>query len=185
MRGTMDLQSSRLAESLAADLTLEWLLLGVDESVISEMVLSSECLLADLARVRSLIRVRALVDQQVVRLGEVSLAELADELLLGSIGSSIASLGSGKHEPWSIIGIDEGSSSGREEGEIGRKQTGTKEEGRRDKIGSRHGTRLLGRFGLLFLLDGLGKMGKVEFGRRGRFGLDRRGGERGGEKRVG
>lgn len=47
------------------------------------MILPPEGLVADVARVRSLVRVRALVDQQIVRLGEMAAAELADELLLG------------------------------------------------------------------------------------------------------
>ena len=46
------------------------------------MVLAAERLLADVARVRPLVGVRALVDQQVVALGEAALAVLADELLL-------------------------------------------------------------------------------------------------------
>lgn len=107
MRGTMDLESPCLAESLAAHFTLEWLLLRVDESVISEVVLSPECLLTDFTRVRPLVRMSSFVNQQIVRLGEMSLAELADELLLGSIGSGVSSFGSRQHEPWSIVGVDE------------------------------------------------------------------------------
>ena len=47
------------------------------------MVLSPEGLAADITRVGSLVRVGPLVDQQVVRLGELPAAELADKLLLG------------------------------------------------------------------------------------------------------
>ncbi len=49
--------------------------------VVPEVVLAPEGLVAHVARVRALVRVRPLVDEQVVALGEVALAELADELL--------------------------------------------------------------------------------------------------------
>ena len=52
--------------------------------VVPEVVLAPERLAADVARVGPLVRVRALVDQQVVGLGELAAAELADELLLGA-----------------------------------------------------------------------------------------------------
>ena len=48
------------------------------------MVLSAKGFPADVARVRSLVRVRPLVDQQVVTLGELPVAELANETLLWS-----------------------------------------------------------------------------------------------------
>ncbi len=48
------------------------------------MVLTAESLAADVARVRPLIGVSSLVDEQVVGLGELAVAELADELLLGA-----------------------------------------------------------------------------------------------------
>lgn len=47
------------------------------------MILPPEGLVADVARVRPLVRVRALVDQQIVRLGKMAATELAHELLLG------------------------------------------------------------------------------------------------------
>ena len=46
------------------------------------MILPPESLAANVARVRPLVRVRSLVDQQIVRLGELPVAELADELFL-------------------------------------------------------------------------------------------------------
>jgi hypothetical protein len=55
--------------------------------VVSEVVLAPERLPADVTRVRSLVRVRPLVDQQVIRLGELPAAKLAYELLLGACGS--------------------------------------------------------------------------------------------------
>lgn len=51
--------------------------------MVAEVVLPPEGLVADVARVGPLVRVRPLVDEQVVGLGEVAPAELADELLLG------------------------------------------------------------------------------------------------------
>lgn len=56
--------------------------------MIAEMVLTAESLAADVARVRSFIGMCALVDQQIVGLGELTVAELADELLLGAGGAT-------------------------------------------------------------------------------------------------
>ena len=50
--------------------------------MVPEMVLSPEALAADVAGVGSLVRVGPLVDEQVVRLGEVSATEPTDVLLL-------------------------------------------------------------------------------------------------------
>lgn len=75
-------QGARLAESFAAIGALERLLLRVNVTVITQMVLPAERLAADVARVRTLVGVRALVDQQVVGLGELAVAVLTDELLL-------------------------------------------------------------------------------------------------------
>lgn len=58
--------------------------------MVSQMVLPTEGLVADVARVGPLVRMCPLVDEQVVGLGEPSLTELADELLLRSRRSSIA-----------------------------------------------------------------------------------------------
>lgn len=84
MRHLVHGQSPGLAESLAAVSALERLLLGVDVTVIPQMVLPPESLSADVARVGTLIGVSPLVDQQVVGLGELPVAVLADELLLGA-----------------------------------------------------------------------------------------------------
>jgi hypothetical protein len=59
---------------------------SVSLPVVPEVVLAPERLAADVARVGPLVRVSALMDQQVVRLGELPAAELADELLLGARG---------------------------------------------------------------------------------------------------
>lgn len=83
MQRFMNSQRSRLTKSLAALLTFEGFLLGVNVSVVSQVVLSPEGLLTDVAGVRPLVRVRALVDQQIVGLGEVSPTKLANKFLFG------------------------------------------------------------------------------------------------------
>ena len=85
MRRVEDLvhvEAARLAEPLAAVRALVRLVLGVDVLVVTEMVLPPEGLAADIAGERSLVRVRALVDHEVVGLGELAVAVLADEPLL-------------------------------------------------------------------------------------------------------
>lgn len=52
--------------------------------MVPEVVLTSEGLVADIAAVRPLIGVGALMDEQVVGLGELPVAELTDELFLRS-----------------------------------------------------------------------------------------------------
>ena len=68
-------------------------------AVVSQVVLSSKGFPANVARVRSLVRVRPLVDQQVVTLGELPVAELANETLLWSRGPAGAS-----KESWVVGG---------------------------------------------------------------------------------
>lgn len=80
----VDSESARLAESFTAFGALERLLLAMDVSMISQMVLPPESFSADIARVRPFISMRPLVDEQIVALGEVSVAVFADELLLRS-----------------------------------------------------------------------------------------------------
>lgn len=54
--------------------------------VVAEVVLASECLATDVTGERTFVCVRALVDQEVVGLGEVALAVLTDILFLGPVG---------------------------------------------------------------------------------------------------
>ena len=51
--------------------------------MVSQVILSAEALAAYVTWVRSFVRVCTLMDQEVVRLGEVSTAELTDVLLAG------------------------------------------------------------------------------------------------------
>lgn len=80
-------QSARLAKALLAHRTLEGLLVRVDESVVAQVVLAPEGLVADITLVGPLVCVRALVDQQVVGLGELAPTEATDELWFGWAGS--------------------------------------------------------------------------------------------------
>ena len=75
-------QCSRLAETLSTLITFEGLFFGVNVAMISQVVLSSEGLAANITIEGSLIGVCSLMDEKVVRLGEFSVAILADEPLL-------------------------------------------------------------------------------------------------------
>ena len=55
-----------------------------DLLVVSKMVLSTKSFVTDITRKGSLISVRSFVDQQIVRLGELALAEFTDEFFLRS-----------------------------------------------------------------------------------------------------
>lgn len=62
----------------------------MDVPMVSEVVLPPEGLVADVAGVWPLVRVRPLMDKQVVGLSEVAAAELAHKLLLGLGGQAAA-----------------------------------------------------------------------------------------------
>lgn len=53
--------------------------------MISQMILPAKGFPTDVTRVRSLVRVSSLVNQQIVALGELSVAEFANKLLLRSL----------------------------------------------------------------------------------------------------
>lgn len=78
-------QRSRLAESFTAVGALEGLLLGVNVTMIAKMVLSAKGFATDITRKWSLIGVSSLVYEQIVGLGELALAEAANELLPPSL----------------------------------------------------------------------------------------------------
>lgn len=82
MRDFVDGQRARLAEALAAVVALEGLLFGVDVAMVSQVILATEGLAANITAVGALVGVSPLVDQQVVGLGELTVAVFADELLL-------------------------------------------------------------------------------------------------------
>ena len=73
------LKSPGLAEALAAHLALERFFFGMDESVVPEVVLPPEHVATDITAVRPLVRVGSDMDQQVVGLGELPVAEPTEE----------------------------------------------------------------------------------------------------------
>lgn len=72
MHGLVDHESTGLAESFVADGTLEGLLFGMNVSMVSQMVLASKCFATNVAWIRTLVRVGALVDEEIVGFGELS-----------------------------------------------------------------------------------------------------------------
>lgn len=80
----MDRQGPTLAKSFSTFATLEWFFLAVDIPVVSEMILSSKGFTADVTRVRPLVRMGSLVNQQIIRFGELSITKFTDELFLRS-----------------------------------------------------------------------------------------------------
>ena len=88
VKDLVNCQGSGLAEALAAFVTFEGLLFGVNVSVVSKVVLPAEGLAANITIEGSLIGVGPLVDEEVVGFGELSVAVLADETFLGSRSSS-------------------------------------------------------------------------------------------------
>ena len=85
VKDLVDGQCSRLAESLATLGANERFLLGVDVAMVSQVILASEGLPTDVTRVRSLVCVCPFMNEQVVGLGELSVAEFTFEFLLGSV----------------------------------------------------------------------------------------------------
>ena len=97
MRGFLHVQNlvngkcAGLAKSFSALVTFERFFFGMDVSVISQMVLSSERLSTDITIEWSLVGVCPLVNQEVVRFGKLPVAVFADEALLWSGSSSWSS----------------------------------------------------------------------------------------------
>ncbi len=77
-------QCTTLAESLAALIALVRLLLAVNVSVVTQMILTAERFAANVTRIWPLICVCTLVYQQIVRLGKFTVAIFTDESLFGS-----------------------------------------------------------------------------------------------------
>ena len=84
-------QCTTLAESLVAIMTLVWLLLAVNVSVVTQMILTAERFAANVTWIWPLVCVCTLVYQQIVRLGKFTIAVFTDEALFGSGGPSRAS----------------------------------------------------------------------------------------------
>ena len=71
-------QCAGLAKSFSTLGTLEGLFFGMDVPVVSQVVLSAEGLPTNITVIRPLVGVRSLVDQQVVRFGELAPTVLAN-----------------------------------------------------------------------------------------------------------
>ena len=94
-------QRSQLAETDSTLATFEGFLLGVGVHVVSQVVLSAKALATLSARERSLVGVSPFVDHHVVTFGELSMAKLADEPLLGPGASMlVAEVKSGVIRGW-------------------------------------------------------------------------------------
>ena len=91
MQDLVHSQRTTLTEALVAFPALVGFVLRVDVLVVPQVVLSSEGFTTDVAREGPLVRVSSLVDHDVVGLGELAVAKLADEPLLGSGGSALPS----------------------------------------------------------------------------------------------
>jgi hypothetical protein len=79
----VDVKASRLAEALSTVLAAEGSALGVGVLVVPQVVLPSKGLATHITGKGSLICMSPLMDEQVVGLGELPVAELADKPLLG------------------------------------------------------------------------------------------------------
>ena len=80
----MNCQSPRLTKTFPAVRTLERLFFRVNVAMVSQVILAPEGFAADIAGVGPLVSVSSLVDHHVVTFGELSMAEFADEPLLGA-----------------------------------------------------------------------------------------------------
>jgi hypothetical protein len=78
----VDVEASSLTKPFLAVLTAEWPALGVGVLVVSQVVLPSKGLATHITGKWSLICVSPLMDEKVVGLGELPVAEFANELLL-------------------------------------------------------------------------------------------------------
>lgn len=102
MTGSMDVECSHLTESFSTDFTLMWLFLVMNESVITKMILTTECLIADVTLEWPLIGVSSFVNEEIVGFGEMTITVWADELFLWTFRwSTVIPTVSGIHEPWS------------------------------------------------------------------------------------
>ena len=94
-------QCAGLTKSFSTLVTLEGLFFGMNVAMVSQVVLSAKALATLSARERSLVCVSPFVDHHVVTFGELSMAELADEPLLGSGASMlVAEVKSGVIRGW-------------------------------------------------------------------------------------
>lgn len=84
MSGDVICKGSLLAKTFITNITLEWLLLVVRVLVVPEVILSSEGLVALITIEGSFVSVNTFVNDEVVTLTKLTIAELADESFLGT-----------------------------------------------------------------------------------------------------
>jgi hypothetical protein len=84
-------QRSGLAKTFSAFVAFERFLFGMDVSVVSQVILSSEGLSTNITIEGSLIGVRSLVNEKIVRFGKLPVAVLANETFFGARSSSRSS----------------------------------------------------------------------------------------------
>ena len=80
----MNSESSSLAETLITNTTLEGLVFAMDVLVVTKMILPSEGLATDITWEGPFVSVGSLMDHEIVALGKLSVAVLADVTLLGT-----------------------------------------------------------------------------------------------------
>ena len=85
----MSIEAPGLAETFTTICTLKRFVLGVNVSVISQMILSSKRFSAHITGKWSFICMGPLVNHKIVGFGKLTVAELTDKSFLGSRGSRI------------------------------------------------------------------------------------------------
>ena len=129
VHGLVDHERARLAKAFVTHGTLERLIFRVHVAVVSQMILASKCFATNIARIRSLVRVRALVYEQIVGLGELALTVSANVLLALSfaarrLGGVAGGSGRGDFCPGGHLArlglLDERFEGARQEGEAAR-----------------------------------------------------------------
>ena len=93
----VDCQRACLAETFTTITALQGPFLGVNVSVVPQVVISSEGLATNVTREGPLICVRSLVNLYIVALGELTVAKLANESLLRTRGPGV-----GEVESWVV-----------------------------------------------------------------------------------
>ncbi|RNA11092.1 hypothetical protein BpHYR1_054379 [Brachionus plicatilis] len=91
--GLVHHQRSRLAKALAAHRTLERLFFRVNVAMVPQMVLATERFAADVARIWPLVCVRPFMNQQIVGLGKLARAILANVLLALALAARLGRAG--------------------------------------------------------------------------------------------
>lgn len=104
MSCSVHLKCPRLTEPFATNVTLEWLLLRVNELMVSKVILTAKGFATGVAGIGSFIGMGSLVDQQIIGLGKMSITVLADELLFRSVRFTTGATSARKQKPrWATV----------------------------------------------------------------------------------